>query len=244
MLTPDTFGQRQNGMFEALLKTVSQITAIIVCRDHSFLAPGQFLDQVGPGGRFHSPIEPLILAAQTIAESVVELFRKRVGPLEGRSKVGKVYGRDACRVNLQQILEGWEEFRFTGNTQPLRVMFAPIGSKPEIFADLTVYPTEGMWKFDSPKKADFPSFAYPRCDRYVISLPTQYQDCSAVKTREVKRACGVRELVIHRHDLRTLVQQSPDQMQRFQPVMIFIHTRRLVIFGLRGIFRYEPFMEF
>src|SRR5262245_30242753 len=206
--------------------------------------PVQFLYQVGPGGRFHSPIETLMLAAQIIAETVVELFRKRIGPLERRSKVGKVYDRDACRVNLQQILEGGEEFRLTGNTQPLRVMFASIGSKPEIFADLTVHPTEGMWKFDSPKKADFPSFAYPRRDRDVIPLPTQYQDCGAVKTREVKRACGVRELVIYRYDLRALVQQSPDQMQRFQPVMIFIHTRRLVIFGLGGIFRDEPFMVF
>ena len=33
MLTPDTFSQRQNGMFETLLKTVSQIPAIAVCRE-------------------------------------------------------------------------------------------------------------------------------------------------------------------------------------------------------------------
>src|SRR5215470_556481 len=212
MLTPDTFSQSQNGMFEMLLKTVRQIPAIVVCREHIFLTPGQSLDQVGPGRRFHPSIEPLVLAAQTIAESLIELFRKRVRPVEGRTKVGKVYSRDACRVNLQQILEGGEEFRFAVDTQPLRVMFAAVGPKPEILADQTVYPAEGMRKFDPPEKANLPTGAYPGRDRDVISLPTQYQDCSAVKTRQVKRACGVRKLVIHCYDLRALIQQSPDQM--------------------------------
>src|SRR5215468_5516460 len=186
MLTPDTFSQRQNGMFEMLLKTVRQIPAIVVCLEHIFLTPGQSLDQVGPGRRFHPSIEPLVLAAQTIAESLIELFRKRVRPVEGRTKVGKVYGRNAYSVNLQQILEGGQEFRFTVDTQPLRVIFAAVGPKPKIIADQTVYPAEGVWEFDSPEKANLPTGAYPRRDRDVISLPAQYQDCGAVKSRHIK----------------------------------------------------------
>ena len=54
----------------------------------------------------------------------------------------------------------------------------------------------------------------------------------------------MRKLMIYRYDLRALVRQSPDQMQRFQPVVIFIHAGRLVIFGLGRIFRNELFMEF
>src|SRR5262249_48144669 len=158
----------------------------VVRREHNLLTPSQPIDQVGPGRRFHSPIEPMILAAQTIAESVVELFRKRVSPLEECSKVGKVYSRDARRINLQQILEAGEDSRPTGYTQPLRIMFTAIGSKPEILTDQTVYPAEGMWEFDSPEKTNLPAGAYPGRDRDVISLPTQDQDRSAVKTREVK----------------------------------------------------------
>jgi hypothetical protein len=52
------------------------------------------------------------------------------------------------------------------------------------------------------------------------------------------------QLVIYRYDLRVLACESPDQMQRFHAAVIFIDTGRLVIFGLRRIFRDELFMEF
>jgi len=77
------------------------------------------------------------------AEFAVELLGKWICPLKGSIEEGEVQRWRPSSIDLNQILEGCDEFRLASRTQPLRVIFPAVGAKSQMFGDQAVDTT---WK--------------------------------------------------------------------------------------------------
>src|SRR5262245_1873698 len=116
-----------------MLKTAGHITTVTIRRRRRVPPARHFFNQLGPRNAFYSIAESLICAARSGAEPEVELLGKWAGALMRDVEEGEIYGRDPCRVDRNQVLEGGDEFRLASCTQPLCVTLSTIGAKAQMF---------------------------------------------------------------------------------------------------------------